>query len=98
MHVIAHKRLLDFGEQYPNAKKPLYVWYVDVEASQWTEFGDIQKIYGRNVSSVGDKVVVFNIKGNSYRLVVRVEYKYKCVYVRWFGTHKEYDRLDVANI
>jgi len=98
MHVIARKRLLDYCEQYPDARERLFAWHADTEASEWTRPIDITTIYGKNVSFVGDKVVVFDIKGTSYRLVVRVEYRYKSVYIRWFGTHKEYDKIDVANI
>ena len=98
MHVIANKTLLAFCEQYPDARESLYAWNADAEASQWTKPMDLKTIYGKNVSFVGDKVVVFDIKGTSYRLVVRVEYKFKSVYVRWFGPHHEYDRIDVANI
>jgi len=98
MHVIAKKKLLDYCEQYPDARKKLLAWHADVKASLWRQHLDVKNIYGSNVSFVGDKVIVFNIKGTAYRLVVRVEYRYKCVFIRWFGTHAEYDSIDVANI
>ena len=97
MHVIAKKRLLEYCEGYPDAREQLLAWYADAESSMWTKSLDIKDIYGDRVSFVG-KRVIFDIKGNSYRLIIIVEYKFQKVFIRWFGTHGDYDKVDVANV
>jgi len=96
MHVIKKPTLLEYCEKHPDAKGQLLSWHADAEASNWTEPLDIQKVYS-NVDFVGDRVV-FNIKGNNYRLVVKVEYRYRKVFIRWFGSHAEYDKIDVTKV
>jgi len=98
MHVIKKKKILEYCNSYPIAREALLIWHADAEASIWTRPMDIQNTYGKKVSFVGDKVVVFNIKGNAYRLVVRVEYLFKSVFIRWFGPHSEYDKINVSEI
>jgi len=98
MHVIKRKTLLQYCEEYQDTREQLRAWHADAESSNWKEPLDIVEVYGNGVSIVGDNVVVFDIKGGAYRLVVRVEYKYGKVFIRWFGTHPEYDRIDVTKI
>lgn len=98
MHVIKKKTLLQYCEENQDAREQLLAWHADAESSNWKEPIDIVMVYGNRVSIVGDNVVVFDIKGGTYRLVVRVEYKYGKVFIRWFGTHSEYDKIDVAKI
>lgn len=98
MHVIKKKTLLEYCEHYPDAREQLLSWHADAEAANWTEPMAIKDIFGKRVSFVGDKVVVFDIKGTTYRLVVRVEYKFKKVFIRWFGPHNEYDEISVSKI
>jgi mRNA-degrading endonuclease HigB of HigAB toxin-antitoxin module len=90
-------RVFRAGSPYPPS---LYAYYISSAGKDTcpTEPLDIVKVYGKRVSIVGDKVVVFDIKGGAYRLVVRVEYQYGKVFIRWFGTHSEYDRIDVTRI
>ena len=97
MHVIAKKRLLEYCQQYPDAREQILAWHADAESSNWTQSLDVKSVYGNKVSFVG-KRAVFDIKGNSYRLIVIVEYRFKRVYIRWFGTHADYDKIDVASI
>ena len=95
MRIIARKTLRDFWERHPNAQKPLQAWYADAKQAHWKSPNDIKNVY-RNASIVANNRVVFNIKGNSYRLVVAINYDYAIVYIRFVGTHKEYDSIDVT--
>lgn len=84
-------------EKYPQAKLALGKWYSEMVESDFSNFNDLKSVY-KNASLVADNRVVFNIKGNDYRLVVRILFEYKSVQVKWFGTHKEYDQIDVSSI
>jgi mRNA interferase HigB len=97
MRIIAKKRLREFWEQYPDAEEPLLAWYREVEKEDWDTSAKVKAKY-RNSSIVGDNRVVFNIKGNDYRLVVKINYPYRIVYVRFVGTHVEYDTINVEEV
>jgi mRNA interferase HigB len=97
MRIISQKALRSFWINYPSAQKPLQAWYADTKQSHWRGPSDIKKIY-RNASIVANNRVVFNIKGNHYRLVVAINYEFGIVYIRFVGTHKEYDCIDVTTI
>lgn len=97
MRIIARKTLRDFWEQRSDAKKPLQAWYADTKQAHWKTPNEIKKVY-RNASIVTNNRVVFNIKGNDYRLVTAINYDFEIVYIRFIGTHKEYDNIDVAEI
>ena len=89
--------LREFWGKYPNAKKPLQAWYSDVKQAHWKSPNNIKNVY-RNASIVANNRVVFNIKGNDYRLVAAINYDFGIVYIRFVGTHKEYNYIDVAKI
>jgi len=97
MRIISRRILRDFWEKHPDARVPLQTWFHDVEHAIWNTPADIKTVY-QNVSFVADNRVVFNIKGNQYRLVVVVVYRHGVVYIRFVGTHEEYDRIDVTTI
>jgi mRNA interferase HigB len=97
MRVIAKKTLRLFWESHPDAEEPLLAWYREVELEDWETPAKVKAKYG-NASIVGGNRVVFNIKGNDYRLVVKINYPYRVVYVRFVGTHKEYDSIDVEQV
>jgi mRNA interferase HigB len=97
MRIISRKRLRDFWIQHPDAQSSLEAWYADVKQAQWKTPADIKNIY-RNASIVANNRAIFNIKGNKYRLVVAVQYEYGIVYIRFIGTHPEYDKIDAARI
>ena len=97
MRIISRKRLRDFWIQHPDAQSSLEAWYADVKQTEWKTPTDIKNVY-RNASIVANNRVVFNIKGNKYRLVVAVQYEYGIVYIRFVGTHPEYDKIDAATI
>jgi mRNA interferase HigB len=97
MRIISRKLLREFWETHPDAALPLQSWYRDVSEAEWTSPVDIKNIY-KNASILGNNRVVFNIKVNHYRLVVLVAYRHGMVYVRFVGTHAQYDRIDAATI
>jgi len=97
MRIIAQKALRDFWERYPDAEEPLLAWYREVEQEDWDTPAKIKDKY-RSASIVGNNRVVFNIKGNDYRLVVRINYRHRIVHIRFIGTHAEYDRIDVKEV
>jgi mRNA interferase HigB len=97
MRIIAKKALREFWLRHPNAEEPLLAWYREVEQEDWDTPAKVKAKY-RSASIAGDSRVVFNIKGNDYRLVVRINYAYRVVYIRFVGTHAEYDRIDVTEV
>lgn len=82
---------------YPNASNALYDWYEKFRKLEINSFNELKSIYG-NASIIKDDRVVFNIMGNKFRLVVRVVFEYKAVQIKWFGTHSEYDKIDVDTV
>ena len=97
MRIIARKTLRQFWKRHPAAREPLLAWYREVEHENWDTPAKVKAKYG-SASIIGTDRVVFNIKGNDYRLVVRVDYAYRIVYVRFVGTHADYDRVDVKEV
>ena len=97
MRIIAKRTLTEFWSRYPDAQEPLQAWYREAVASKWTSPQSIKSRY-RTASFVGSDRVVFNIRGNNYRLVVKVIYDYSLVYIRFLGTHSEYDRINATEI
>ena len=97
MRIIAKRTLRDFWEEYPDAEEPLMAWYREAEKADWRGPAEVKEKY-RNASIVGDNRVVFNIKGNDYRLVVKINYPHHVVYVRFVETHAEYDKIDVEEV
>lgn len=96
MRIIAKKTLREFWKRYPDAEDPLLAWFREVEKEDWSKPSQVKDKY-RSASFVGDRVV-FNIKGNDYRLVVKINYPYRVIYVRFVGTHEEYDEIDVQEV
>ncbi len=97
MRIIAKRALRECWERYPDAKNPLLAWYHEVLKEDWDTPAKIKAKYG-NASIVDDNRVIFNIKGNAYRLVGKINYRYRIVYVRFVGTHAEYDEVDVQEV
>ena len=97
MRIIAKRPLREFWERHRDAEQALRAWHSEVNREDWQSRANIKVRY-RTASIVGDDRVVFNIKGNRYRLVVRINYAYRLVYVRFVGTHAEYDRIDVREV
>jgi len=96
-NIIARKTLLDYCKKFPDAAVALQEWYHELLIRDFKNFNELKKVYG-NASLIKDDRVVFNIMGNKYRLVVRIVFDYKAIQVKWFGTHAQYDTIDVSEI
>ena len=97
MRVVAVSTLRAFWERYPDTEQPLKAWYEEAKNATWTQPADIKAQY-RSASVLKNRRVVFNIKGNDYRLIVAVAYKLQIVHVKFVGTHQEYDAVDAETI
>ena len=97
MRIFTRNVLQKFWERHPDAERPLRRWYDRTRLESWAAPSDVVSRWSR-VSMVGGARAVFRIKGNDYRLVVDIYYQYGEVYIRFIGTHAEYDRIDVGRI
>jgi mRNA interferase HigB len=97
MRIIALKALKDFWEDYPDSKEALKSWYAVAKKADWKTPGEAKETYG-NASILQEGRVVFNIAGNKYRLIVWINYPYRVVYIRFVGTHRQYDKVDAQKI
>ena len=97
MHVVKKKTLQDFWHTHPPSEIPLRAWLKDAERAEWRTMHDI-KAYARTADVVGDNRVVFSIGGNKYRLVVLCLLTKGRLYIRFVGTHAQYDRIDAGRI
>ena len=99
MHVIKRKTLVEFYQKPVNqdASGALEAWYYEAKKAQWASPADIKSQY-RSASILKDNRAVFNIAGNKYRLIVKINYDSKTVFVRFIGTHREYDKIDAEVI
>ncbi|MBP6507932.1 MAG: type II toxin-antitoxin system HigB family toxin [Opitutaceae bacterium] len=97
MHVIARKTLKDFWARHAGAEPALKAWFHEAKASRWESFLDIKSRY-RSADALPGNRVVFNLKGNSYRLIAHIHYNTSIVFIRFFGTHAEYDKIDATAI
>lgn len=95
MRIISESALKDFWETHPEVRGPLESWRLFVRKAKWLRPEDVQKDYGNEVI-LPDNRAVFNIKGNKYRIVVRFNYPAQAVYIRFIGTHSEYDKIDAV--
>jgi mRNA interferase HigB len=99
MRIISRKALREFWEQRAcaDAEQPLKAWFREASRGDWSSPAAIKAACG-SASIVGNSRVVFNIAGNKYRLVVKVNYAYRVMYIRFVGTHRQYDEIDVTEI
>lgn len=97
MRIFSHRKLVLFYNKHIAAKSALEEWYSKVQDAEWTCFTDIKKTFN-SVDSIGNQRYVFNIKGNSYRLVVVIKFTIRFVYIRFVGTHAEYEKIDCKTI
>ena len=97
MRIIARRTLREFWERHRLSKRYLEAWYADVKTACWITPQDIKSEY-QAASFLKENRVVFNIKGNTYRLVTRINYDYQIVYIKFVGTHKEYDQIDANTV
>ncbi len=97
MRVISRKMLRDFLLTHPDCEQQLKSWFQEAENAEWKQASDIKREY-RTASILPDNRVVFNIKGNHYRLIVKINYAYGVVWIRFIGTHTEYDGINATEI
>lgn len=99
MRIIAFRTLREFFEksEYSDSEVSLRAWYHDAKTAEWKNSNELKKQY-KNASIVGDGRIVFNIKGNDYRLVVAIDYEFQVIFIRFVGTHKQYAKIDSKTI
>lgn len=97
MRVISRRPLREFAAKHPPAKAPLDAWYAEACQANWASFADVKARYGSADVVAGNRVI-FNIGGNKYRLIAKLAYKSRTLYVRFVGTHAEYDKIDAKTI
>ncbi|MDY0271455.1 MAG: type II toxin-antitoxin system HigB family toxin [Advenella sp.] len=97
MKIIAISYLKAFWEQHPDAEQSLLAWLDEAKQANWTSPADIKKQF-RNASILKNRRVVFNIKGNDYRLITAIAYQFGAIYIKFIGTHKQYDAIDANTV
>ena len=97
MNVINRKTLNEYCYQYPDAAQALETWYRICKKATWKNFNDVRKVYP-GADQIGDDRMVFNVRGNHYRLIVRFSFTFKVIQLKWFGTHAQYDKIDVLKV
>jgi mRNA interferase HigB len=97
VRIIAKRTLRTFWQRHPKAKGPLEAWHQEVARADWSTPSEVKAQF-RTASVLQDNRVVFNIAGNQYRLIVKINYAYRVLYIRFVGTHIEYDAIDATSI
>lgn len=97
MRVVAKKVLRDFWEKHEDCEQQLKAWFREAQKAEWENPNQIKTEYP-SASILNDNRVVFNIKGNNYRLIVKINYEYEMVWIRFIGTHAEYDKINSNTI
>lgn len=97
MRIIAKRTLRTFWKRYPQAKGPLEAWHQETARANWDAPSAVKAQF-RSASVLQGNRVVFNIAGNHYRLIVKINYSYRIVYIRFVGTHPDYDAIDASTI
>ena len=97
MVIVSHKAIREFCIRQPGHQNALEKWYRETSQSDWTNFGDLKKTFN-SVDSVGNSLFVFNIAGNNCRLIARIFFRKQTVFIRFIGTHKEYDNLNLDTL
>lgn len=97
MNIITKRTILYYIDQYPLASNSLKNWHEELSKTDFKNFNELKVVYG-NASIIANNRVVFNIKGNSFRLIVSINFAKQAAYLIWFGTHAEYDIIDATSI
>lgn len=99
MRIIAFRSLRTFFEKpdYVDSEIPLRAWYHDAKTAEWGSPNELKEQF-TNASIIGEGRVVFNIKGNKYRLVTAIDYEFRIIFIRFIGTHKQYDQINAKTI
>ena len=97
MNIVSKQTYLLICDEYPAAAEFLKAWYQDAAKADWASPQDVKNRYA-SASIIQNNRVVFNIKGNDYRLIAGINYRLRALYIKFFGTHAEYDRVDAATV
>jgi mRNA interferase HigB len=97
MVIITKKKLVEFYERYSDSENALNDWYKIVKNADWSNFNDVKATFS-TADYVGNEHFVFNIRGNNYRLVAMIFFEKRTVFIRFIGTHAEYDKINVSKI
>lgn len=97
MRIFTEQTLKEYAEKHPDSRTALQEWVAIVKRSEWRSFADVKATFN-SVDNVGNQHYVFNIKGNNYRLVVVIKFTIRFIYVRFIGTHEEYNRINCSTI
>ncbi len=97
MKILVKRTISYYIHKYPAAKTPLLIWYNEFSKMEFHNFNQLKNVYG-NASIINNNRVVFNIKGNDFRLIISINFIQMACYVIWFGTPKEYDKINVETV
>lgn len=97
MVVISYKKIREYTDRHTEVEDQLNNWYTITEKSDWANFNELRQLFN-SADAVGNDLYVFNIKGNDYRLIVRIIFRVRTVYIRFIGTHKEYDKVNLDDL
>src|SRR5260221_9560363 len=97
MVIITKKAIIDFIEQEPDSKTALLNWYQQTKDANWPNFNQMKKSFN-SVDAVGNDLYIFNIKANNYRLIARILFKVRTVFIKFIGTHSQYDEVDLDDL
>lgn len=95
--IVAKRTIREFWDKHQYSKEYLETWYETVKGAKWEKPSDIRNFYA-TISILKNSRVVFNIKGNDYRLVAKINYRKQWLFIRFIGTHVEYDKIDANTI
>ncbi len=97
MVIISYRTIRDYTDRRKDVVVQLNNWYTITEKSDWANFNEMRQIFN-SVDSVGNDLYVFNIKGNDYRLIVRIIFRVRTIYIKFIGTHKEYNKVNPEDL
>ena len=97
MVVISKSVLKQFIEQYPKSAESVLRWYLLCKESDWSAFGDIKKVFPAT-DAVGNDLYVFNVGGNKFRIIARIIFKARTIFIRFIGTHSQYDKVTISDL
>jgi mRNA interferase HigB len=95
--IISYRTIREYTDRRKDVEDQLNNWYTITEKSDWANFNEMRQIFN-SVDSVGNDLYVFNIKGNDYRLIVRIIFRVRTIYIKFIGTHKEYDKVNLDDL
>lgn len=97
MNILTRQALIEFYNKHADARTPLETWLATCKKAEWRNYNELALAYP-DAFPIGDNRVVFDIKGNKYRIVARILFVYKQIQIKWIGTHGEYDKIDAITI